>query len=88
MRLILFMCSLTCCSSVLCVNDSEYVYICKCYVFLDDVPSLFVFPACAYGGVIWYFRWELSFLYCDDVACYMRSVLVPRFCIDAVYVNL
>ena len=35
-----------------------YVYVCESYVVLDqcDEPaSLFVFPVCAYGGVVRYF---------------------------------
>ena len=39
---------------------------------ISSPPSLFVFSACAYGGVVGYFfvfsfLCEFCFLYCDDV---------------------
>ena len=39
---------------VVCANGPGYVYVCKCYVVLDesDEAPLFVFPVSAYGGVV------------------------------------
>ena len=66
--LILPMCILISCSSVLCVcvNGIAYVYVCESYVVLDqceEPPSLFVLSVCAYGGVVMHF-FVFSFL-CD-----------------------
>ena len=64
MSLVLPMCILISCSSVLCVLDGlGYVYICEGYVVLDqcdDPHSLFVLSVCAYGGVVGYFGVYLS----------------------------
>ena len=73
--LVLHMCILISCSSVLCVEGLGYVYVCESYVVLDQCdehPSLFVLFVCAYGGVVGYFMCfsflcEFCFLYCDDV---------------------
>ena len=71
MSLVLPMCILISCSSVLCVDGLEYV--CEGYVVLDQCDEpLFVLSVCAYGGVVGYF-WcfsflcEFCFLYCIDV---------------------
>ena len=42
----------------MCVDGLGYVYVCECYVVLDqcdEPPSLFVLSVCAYGGVVGYF---------------------------------
>ena len=72
MSLVLPMCILISCSSVLCVLMTLGMF-----MFVKDMsslmsPSLFVLAVCAYGGVVGYFRCfsflcEFCFLYCDDV---------------------
>ena len=51
------------------VDSLGYVYVCESYIDLDESHSLFVFPVCAYDGVIGCFRYlcEFCFLCCDDV---------------------
>ena len=52
--LVLPMCSLICCSSVLCVLMA-FGNVCEGYVVLDQCeppPSLFVLSVCAYGGIV------------------------------------
>ena len=98
MSLVLPMCILISCSSVLCVLIALGVYVCESYVVLDqcDEPSsLFVLSFCAYGGVVGYF-WSFSFLcefcflYCDDVRlCAVYEVFqFLDFVSDVVYVDL
>ena len=76
MSLVLPMCILISCRSVLCVlMVLGIVYVCEGYVVLhqcDEPLSLFVLSVCACGGVVGYlwcfsFLCEFCFLYCDDV---------------------
>ena len=84
MCLVLPMCILISCSSVLCVLMALGMFmIVKVLDQCDESPSLFVLSVCAYGGVVVYF-WcfsflcEFCFLYCGWVLC--TFFLVPRFC--------
>ena len=68
------------------VGRQQHVYVCESYVVLDEPPALFVFPVCAYGGVVEYF-WCLAFCVCFVSCIVMMSgcvlcarFLVPRFC--------
>ena len=53
-----------------CVDSLGYVYVCECYVALDECDEP-ILPVCAYGGVVRYFgcfRFLSEFcLYCDYV---------------------
>ena len=82
MSLVLHMCILISCSSVLCVLMALGMFmfvIDQC----DEPPSSFVLYDCAYGCVVGYFSClcEFSFLYCDVRLGVVHEVfLVPRFC--------
>ena len=80
MSLVLPMCILISCSSVLCVLMAlgmfMFVKVMSSLISVMSHPpclcSLFVLSVCAYGGVVGYFRCfsflcEFCFLYCDDV---------------------
>ena len=70
MSLVLPMCILISCSSMLCVLMGMFMFV-KVISVISPPPSLFVPSVCAYAGVMWYFRcfsflYEICFLYCDD----------------------
>ena len=59
MSLVLPMCILIICSSVMCVLMVLGMFMCVSYVVLDqcdEPPSLCVLSVCAYGGVVGYLR--------------------------------
>ena len=60
-----------------CVDGLGYVYVCECYVALDEcaeTPSMFVFPVCACGGVVRHFGcFCVSFVYCIVMMSPVRS---------------
>ena len=90
LSLVLPMCILISCSSVLCVLMTlgmfMFVKVMSSLISVMSPPSLFVLSVCAYGGVVGYFRC-LSFL-CQFVCCIVIMsgwvlcirFLVPRFC--------
>ena len=76
MSLVLPMCILISCSSVLCVLMAlgmfMFVKVMLSLISLMSPPSLFVLSVCAYDDVVGYLRCfsflcEFCFLYCDDV---------------------
>ena len=76
MSLVLPMCILISCSSVLCVlmdlGMFMFVRVMSSLISVMSPPSLFALSVCAYGGVVGYLRCfsflcEFCFLYCDDV---------------------
>ena len=74
MSLVLPMCILISCNSVLCVLMAlgmfMFVKVMSSLIsVMSPPPSLFVLSVCAYGGVVGYFSFLCEFcsLYCDDV---------------------
>ena len=72
MSLVLPMCILSSCSSVLMALGMFMKVMSSLISVMSPPPSLFLISVCAYGGVVWYFRCfiflcEFCFLYCADV---------------------
>ena len=76
MSLVLPMCNLISCSSVLCVLMAlgmfMFVKVMSSLISVMSPPSLFVLYVCAYGGVVgnlrcFSFLCEFCLFYCDDV---------------------
>ena len=52
---------------IVCVDIRGYVYVCGCYVDLDEPPPCSLFTVCVYGGearCIWCFRFLCEFFFC------------------------
>ena len=75
--LVLPMCILTSCSSVLFVLMAMGMFVCESYVVLDEPSSLFVFPVYEYGGIVGYF-WCLAF--CVIFVCCIVMMFGWVFC--------
>ena len=84
MALVLPMCMLISCSSVLCLLMTFGMFVCKSYVVLDqcdEPPPLFVLSVCAYGGAVGIWFGVLAFCVSFVSCIVMMSdwVLCKRF---------